>query len=230
MHFLSNSSVRSTSLSVAVSFVCSVIVFISLVYLDVTFMAGCGSVTYRAILWKIVWTSCQQNCKAKVLTKVSSITWPLLIKCVPPVWWVFVFIKKTTSYGTEKMYLLYIFPPWAPHTYDFVVLTSLTHPRKIGCAANRKIGKAKDLSAPLRTPVILKGMFLKLKMAAEHFSETLLAHAQTIRIGWYRTDQSSGKAVDLYLGYVRFESRPRHRLSLLRFFVSFPSLSRIIPG
>jgi hypothetical protein len=29
------------------------------------------------------------------------------------------------------MYLLYIFPPWAPHTYDFVVLTSLTHPRKI---------------------------------------------------------------------------------------------------
>jgi hypothetical protein len=32
----------------------------------------------------------------------------------------------------EKMYLLYIFPfPWAPHTYDFVVLNSLTHPRNI---------------------------------------------------------------------------------------------------
>jgi hypothetical protein len=29
------------------------------------------------------------------------------------------------------MYLLYIFPPRVPHTYDFVVLTSLTHPRTI---------------------------------------------------------------------------------------------------
>jgi hypothetical protein len=28
------------------------------------------------------------------------------------------------------MYLLYTFPQ-APHAYDFVVLTSLTHPRKI---------------------------------------------------------------------------------------------------
>jgi hypothetical protein len=51
------------------------------------------------------------------------------------------------------MYLLYIFPPWAPHTYDFVVLTSLTHPRKILLVVlqigKQEIEKAKDLSAPL---------------------------------------------------------------------------------
>jgi hypothetical protein len=29
------------------------------------------------------------------------------------------------------MYLLYAFPLSSPHTYDFVVLTSVTHPRKI---------------------------------------------------------------------------------------------------
>jgi hypothetical protein len=40
-------------------------------------------------------------------------------------------------------------PPWAPHTYDFVVLGSLTHPRKILLVV-LQIGKAKDLSAPLR--------------------------------------------------------------------------------
>jgi hypothetical protein len=40
----------------------------------------------------------------------------------------FGFIKKRTRNGTEKMYLH--IPPRAPHTYDFVVLTSLTHPRK----------------------------------------------------------------------------------------------------
>jgi hypothetical protein len=52
------------------------------------------------------------------------------------------------------MYLLYIFPPWVPHTYDFVFLTSLTHPRKILLFVLRigkqEIRKAKDLSAPLR--------------------------------------------------------------------------------
>jgi hypothetical protein len=30
----------------------------------------------------------------------------------------------------RNVFTLHI-PPWAPHTYDFVVLTSLTHPRKI---------------------------------------------------------------------------------------------------
>jgi hypothetical protein len=53
------------------------------------------------------------------------------------------------------MYLLYIFPPWAPHTYDFVVLTSLTHPRKILLVV-LQIRKAKDLSARLRTYSVVK--------------------------------------------------------------------------
>jgi hypothetical protein len=48
------------------------------------------------------------------------------------------------------MYLLYIFPlSRAPHTYGFVVLTSLTHPRKIFLVV-LQIRKAKYLSAPLR--------------------------------------------------------------------------------
>jgi hypothetical protein len=42
----------------------------------------------------------------------------------------FGFIEKTTSYRTEKnVFTLHILR--APHAYDFVVLTSLTHPRKI---------------------------------------------------------------------------------------------------
>jgi hypothetical protein len=49
----------------------------------------------------------------------------------------------------KKMYLLYIFSPRAPHTHNFVVLTSLTHPRK-PLLVVLQIGKAKDLSAPLR--------------------------------------------------------------------------------
>jgi hypothetical protein len=54
------------------------------------------------------------------------------------------------------MYLLYIFLPVMSftHTYDFVVLTSLTHPRKILLVVLQigkyKIGKAIDLSASLR--------------------------------------------------------------------------------
>jgi hypothetical protein len=42
-------------------------------------------------------------------------------------------------------------PPWAPHTYDFVVITSLTYPKKILLVV-LQIGKVKDLSAPLRSP------------------------------------------------------------------------------
>jgi hypothetical protein len=45
-------------------------------------------------------------------------------------------------------------PPWGPHAYDFVVLTSLTHPRKILLVVLQivkyEIGKAKDLSALVR--------------------------------------------------------------------------------
>jgi hypothetical protein len=46
-----------------------------------------------------------------------------------------------------------MFTPWAPHTYDFVVLTSLTHPRKIILVV-LQIGKARELSAPLLIIVI----------------------------------------------------------------------------
>jgi hypothetical protein len=53
--------------------------------------------------------------------------------------------------GLKKMYLLYILPLWAPHTYDFIVLTSLTHQRKIILVV-LQIGKAKDLSAPRIEP------------------------------------------------------------------------------
>jgi hypothetical protein len=45
------------------------------------------------------------------------------------------------------MYLLYLFPE-APHTYDFVAVTSLTHPRKLLLVV-LQIRRAKDLSAPL---------------------------------------------------------------------------------
>jgi hypothetical protein len=47
----------------------------------------------------------------------------------------------------KNVFTLHI-PPWAPHTYVFVVLTSLTHPRK-NLLVVLKIGKAKEWSAPL---------------------------------------------------------------------------------
>jgi hypothetical protein len=49
--------------------------------------------------------------------------------------------------GLKKIYL-HIPPLTSTHTNDFVVLTSLTHARKILLVV-LKIGKAKDLSAPL---------------------------------------------------------------------------------
>jgi hypothetical protein len=63
----------------------------------------------------------------------------------------FGFIKKTTSYRTEKMYLLYIFPLSSTHLW--LRCSNFFNPFKknsFGCVVNRKIGKAKDLSAPLR--------------------------------------------------------------------------------
>jgi hypothetical protein len=40
-------------------------------------------------------------------------------------------VKEITSYGIEKIYLFYKFPSELHTLMDFVVLTSLTHPRKI---------------------------------------------------------------------------------------------------
>jgi hypothetical protein len=54
--------------------------------------------------------------------------------------------KENNKLQDWNMYLLYIFPR-APHTYGFVVLTSLTHPRKIILVV-LQIGKAKDLTHP----------------------------------------------------------------------------------
>jgi hypothetical protein len=52
------------------------------------------------------------------------------------------------------MYLLYIFPLSSTHNYDFVVLTSLTHPRKnhyiVLQIGKQEAGKGKDLLATLR--------------------------------------------------------------------------------
>jgi hypothetical protein len=67
---------------------------------------------------------------------------------------VFGFIKKTTSYTIEKMYLHYIFPPppGGPHAYDFLVLNSLAHPRKIMLVLLQigkwEIGKPKTYQHP----------------------------------------------------------------------------------
>jgi hypothetical protein len=60
------------------------------------------------------------------------------------------------------MYLLYIFSR-APHTNDFVILTSLTHPRKILLVV-LEIGKAKYLSALLHTWFIMDITGIKIIM------------------------------------------------------------------
>jgi hypothetical protein len=57
----------------------------------------------------------------------------------------------------KNLFALHI-SPWAPHTYDFVVLTSLTHPKKIILVV-LQIGKAKDLLAPLRNTISLFSWF-----------------------------------------------------------------------
>jgi hypothetical protein len=55
--------------------------------------------------------------------------------------------KENKLWGWKKCtYSTY--SPWVPHTYDFVVLTCLTYPRKILLVV-LQIGKAEDLSAAL---------------------------------------------------------------------------------
>jgi hypothetical protein len=59
--------------------------------------------------------------------------------------------RRKQATGLKKMYLLYIFPPEL-HTL-MTRCSNFFNPAKknsFGFAANRKIGKAKDLSAPLR--------------------------------------------------------------------------------
>jgi hypothetical protein len=60
-------------------------------------------------------------------------------------------LARTSSNLLDWTFTLHI-PSWAPHTYNFVVLTSLTHLRK-NILVVLEIGKAKDLSAPPRSIV-----------------------------------------------------------------------------
>jgi hypothetical protein len=60
--------------------------------------------------------------------------------------WLYKENNKLRDWNT--VFTLHI-PSWAPYIYDFVVLTSLSHPRKILLVV-LQVGKSKDLSAPLR--------------------------------------------------------------------------------
>jgi hypothetical protein len=65
------------------------------------------------------------------------------------------FYKENNKLWDCKKCIYCTYSPWAPHTYDFVVLTSLTRQRTIPLVV-LQIGKAKDISAPLR---IIRGWF-----------------------------------------------------------------------
>jgi hypothetical protein len=64
------------------------------------------------------------------------------------------FYKENNKLQDWKNVFISYIPPWTPHTYDFVVLTSLTRPRKILLVVlkigKQEIAKAKDLLAHLR--------------------------------------------------------------------------------
>jgi hypothetical protein len=83
---------------------------------------------------------------------------PNLKRC--PFRWQCPVSSRTTNlnWSVLKICIYCTYSPWAPHTYDFVVLTSLTHPRRILLVA-LKIGKAKDLSAPLRILIFLSRLW-----------------------------------------------------------------------
>jgi hypothetical protein len=92
----------------------------------------------------------------------------------------------------ENVFTLHI-SPLAPHTYDFVVLTSLTHPRKILLVVLQigkyEIGIAKDLSAPL--PKILRkngqGVCLQLIIKILAFHSTMWQHWYSWSCHWGAT-------------------------------------------
>jgi hypothetical protein len=69
------------------------------------------------------------------------------------------------------------YSPWAPHTYDFVVLTSLTHTRRILLVV-LQTGKAKDSSAPLHVDQVnIKDVLrIKLSITCCLWIEKLLSH------------------------------------------------------
>jgi hypothetical protein len=59
-------------------------------------------------------------------TTASILTLLVLYEGLISIW-----LYKKTSYGIEKKYICCTYSPSAPHSYDFVVLTSLTYPRKL---------------------------------------------------------------------------------------------------
>jgi hypothetical protein len=65
--------------------------------------------------------------KAFVVTTPETATFPELRGGLISLW---LYKENNKLRDWKNIFTLHI-PPWAPHTYDFVVLTSLTHPRKI---------------------------------------------------------------------------------------------------
>jgi hypothetical protein len=84
--------------------------------------------------------------------------------------------------GLKKNVFTLHIPPWAPYTYDFVVLFSLTRPRKILLVV-LQIGKAKDLSAPLRSTNINNTNFL-----TESTLDGVVVFYYTVKTGWMLDD------------------------------------------
>jgi hypothetical protein len=64
-------------------------------------------------------------------------------------------LEKNHKVTGLKKYIYSTYSHWSPHTYDFVVLTSWTHPRNILLIVlqigKQEVGKAIYLSASLRT-------------------------------------------------------------------------------
>jgi hypothetical protein len=72
-------------------------------------------------------------------------------------------LQRKQATGLKKMYLLYISPPPPSSTHLWLRCSNFFNPSKknsFGCAANRKIGKAKVLSAPLRNVGLQFMLFL----------------------------------------------------------------------
>jgi hypothetical protein len=85
----------------------------------------------------------------------------------------------------KSLFTLHI-PPWAPHTYDFVVLTSLTHPRKILLVV-LQIGKQKkEKSKTYHHPYVLlfpKSRMLELCLHSPiRLRRVLLMHVKSVGI------------------------------------------------
>jgi hypothetical protein len=91
-------------------------------------------------IWAI-WRVCVSSAVSSECSIIILLTTGDMFPIAVPVFWtsvkqlwgglVSLWLYKTTSYGIEKDVFTLHIPSWAPHTYDFVVLTSLTHPRKI---------------------------------------------------------------------------------------------------